>query len=254
MFRLFISPAKKMEHQDFAYEHALPAYITEAEELFHALEALERDQLKQLWACSDALCDENIERFEELRDYFAGNVSASPALMSYVGIQFQHMAPQVMREDELAYLQNHLRILSGMFGCLKPFDAIVAYRLEMQAKLAVNGNKDLYAFWGEKLFDELTKDGTETLVNLASKEYSKAVEPYAKDIAFITCNFYQEDKKKGKLVQRSTEAKSTRGAFVRWCAEQALEEVADVRDFRERDYLFAADISDEKTFNFIKQS
>ena len=101
----------------------------------------------------------------------------TPALLSYVGIQYQTMAARVFETGQYEFLQEHLRILSGFYGLLRPLDPVAPYRLEMQARLAVDGHRDLYSFWGSRLGAALAAE-TDTVVDLASREYSRAVLPY----------------------------------------------------------------------------
>ena len=139
--RIIVSPAKKMNVVDgsFAWRD-LPAFVDEAARLAEAVRALSYDEAKTLWQCSDALAELNFERF---RTFDVGAEALTPALLAYEGIQYQHVAPQVMTADQLDYLEEHLRILSGLYGVLRPLDGIVPYRLEMQAKLAVGGARTL---------------------------------------------------------------------------------------------------------------
>ena len=131
-----------------------------------------------------------------------------------------------MDEAQLAYVQEHLRILSGFYGVLRPLDGVVPYRLEMQAKLAAGDAPDLYAFWGDRLYRTLA-DETDVIVNLASVEYAKAVLPHAKAAGMrapriVTCLFGTIDAQ-GRLKQRATAAKAARGSMVRWCAEHNVQ-------------------------------
>lgn len=152
-----ISPAKKMVDagDTFAWRD-MPRFLSQARELLDALQALSYDEAKALWKCSDALAELNYGRVREM-DIDAGP-ACTPAVFSYEGIQYQNMAPQVMTEAQLDYLQEHLRILSGFYGVLRPFDAVVPYRLEMQAKLAVGETRDLYGYWGSRLYEALAAD------------------------------------------------------------------------------------------------
>lgn len=152
-----ISPAKKMvaANDSFAWRD-MPRFLPQACELLEALRALSYDEAKTLWKCSDALADLNYERVRDMDP--ACGAECAPAVFSYEGIQYQNMAPQVMTDEQLDYLQRHLRILSGFYGVLRPFDAVVPYRLEMQAKLAVGGSRDLYGYWGSRLYEMLVGD------------------------------------------------------------------------------------------------
>ena len=119
----------------------------------------------------------------------------TPALLAYEGIQYRYMAPGVFTEEEFSYVQERLRILSGFYGLLRPFDGVVPYRLEMQAKLAVAGARDLYAFWGDTLALALAKN-TDVIFNLASKEYSRSVIPHLPaGIRLVSCVFWRRTKR-----------------------------------------------------------
>ncbi|MFR4802971.1 MAG: YaaA family protein, partial [Eggerthellaceae bacterium] len=133
----------------------MPRFLSQARELLDALRALSYDEAKALWQCSDALAELNFERFRTLE---VRSGALTPAVLAYEGIQYQHLAPRVMDEAQLAYLQEHLRILSGFYGVLRPFDAVVPYRLEMQAKLAVGETRGLYGYWGSRLYEALAAD------------------------------------------------------------------------------------------------
>ena len=176
--RFIVSPAKKMNVVDDAFAwHGLPRFIDDAEQLLEALRALSYGEAKALWGCSDMLAELNFERVRTMDLRAEG--ALTPAVVAYEGIQYQHLAPRVMNEAQLAYVQEHLRILSGFYGMLHPLDGVVPYRLEMQAKLAAGGAPDLYAFWGDRLYRTLA-DEADVIVNLASVEYAKAVLPHAK--------------------------------------------------------------------------
>ncbi len=253
-----ISPAKKMVDASDAFAwRDLPQFMPQTRELLAALRALSYDEAKALWKCSDALAQLNYDRVAAMNIEADGPLS--PAAFSYEGIQYQNMAPQVMTAEQLDYLQQRLRILSGFYGVVRPLDGVTPYRLEMQAKLAVGDARDLYAFWGARLYDALAAgagaSGETVIVNLASVEYAKAVLPYAKAAAkadagvrVVTCLFGTV--KDGKLVQRSTEAKAARGTFVRWCAENAIEHTNDFPRFDVAGYAHNEALSGADTFVF----
>lgn len=248
-FRFIISPAKKMNVVEGPpWPTSTPVLLDRTRELMDAVRALSYKEAKTLWKTSDRLTELNYARFSEMdlgRDTTA-------AVISYEGIQYQHLAPHVMDERGLAYLDRHLRILSGFYGVLRPGDGVVPYRLEMQAKLAVGGARDLYEYWGPALAEEVSH-GCDTIANLASVEYAKAVVPYAKvrDMRVVTCLF--GELKGGRLVQRSTEAKAARGTFVRWCAEHGVEDVSDFTAFSERGYALDETRSETDTLVFVRR-
>lgn len=175
----------------------------------------------------------------------------TPAVLSYEGIQYQYMAPGVLDEDSLQYLQDHLRILSGFYGIVNPFDGVVPYRLEMQAKAGVDGCRDLYEFWGSSLYESLAKE-TDCILNLASKEYSRCIEKYLEpEIMFITVVFGQM--KEGKVIQKGTLAKMARGEMVRYMAENGIGDLERVKGFDRLNFIYAPERSDEKTIVFLQK-
>lgn len=249
--RFIVSPAKKMNVVDDGVEwRDLPRFVDRAARLAQAVRALSYEQAKALWQCSDALATLNCERFRtmDVRDA----ALLTPAVVAYEGIQYQHLAPQVMDEGQLAWLQEHLRILSGFYGVLRPLDGVVPYRLEMQAKLAVDGCANLYEWWGPTLFEAVREDA-ETIVNLASVEYAKAIVPRAQDagVRVVACLFGSLGSD-GRLRQRSTAAKAARGSMVRWCAENAIERVEDLKAFDALDHRYAPELSDEDRLVFVQ--
>lgn len=224
-----------------------PEFIEDTDILRRYISGLSYGEAKALWKCNDKIAEQNFERFRDMD--LKRNLT--PALIAYEGIQYQYMAPTVMDETSLAYLQEHLRILSGFYGILKPLDGVVPYRLEMQAKVQVKDCKNLYEFWGRRLADVLFEE-TDTIINLASKEYSKCVSAYlTPDIRFITCVFgeYKEE----KIVEKGTFAKMARGEMVRFLAERQAKNTDEIKEFDYLGYQFSKEASDEKTFVFIKK-
>ena len=165
--RIIISPAKKMVEDDTLDWKDLPVFLDRTEILLEKLRGMTDTELKKLWKCNDQIAALNIDRLKRMDLHSR----LTPAVFAYDGIQYQYMAPGVFTDREYDYLQQHLRILSGFYGILRPFDGITPYRLEMQAKLKVNDAKDLYTFWGAKLAEKLSSE-TDTIIDLASKEYS----------------------------------------------------------------------------------
>lgn len=249
--RFIVSPAKKMNVVDDAFAwRDVPQFVDRAAVLADAVRALSYDEAKMLWQCSDALAELNYERFRTL-DVRAGGLT--PAILAYEGIQYQNLAPRVMTADQLDYLQERLRILSGFYGVLRPFDGVVPYRLEMQAKLAVDGASNLYEFWGDSLCRSLAAE-MGVVVNLASVEYAKAVVPHAErcGVRVVTCLFGTVDAR-GRLVQRSTAAKAARGSMVRWCAERNAQCVDELRAFDVAGYAYDEERSANDCLVFVQR-
>lgn len=243
--RIIIAPAKKMnEDPDSLGWRDLPEFLPHTEKLLERLREMSPAELQKLWKCNDSIAQLNLERLEnmDLRRRL------TPAILAYEGIQYQYMAPGVFTRDELEYVQEHLRILSGFYGMMKPFDGVTPYRLEMQAKLSVDGAKDLYAFWGGLLAARIFAE-TDCVVNLASKEYSRCIADHLPEgVRFITCVFGEE--KDGKIVEKGTLCKMARGEMVRFMAENQIESPEEIRKFDRLNYRFLPESSDGSTFVF----
>lgn len=174
----------------------------------------------------------------------------TPALLAYDGIQYTYMAPAVFEDGHFDYVQEHLRILSGFYGVVKPLDSVVSYRLEMQAKAAVDGHKNLYDFWGDSLYQEVM-DESGILINLASKEYSKCIEKYLRpEDRYITCIFGEPEG--GRVVQKGVYAKMARGEMVRFMAGIHAEEPEQIKAFDWSGYHFDEDRSSDTEYVFIQ--
>ena len=246
--RIILSPAKKMneEPDDLAWQD-LPVFMEQTEEIMRWMQRLSYEEAKKLLGCNDKIAEQNFERFRNMK--LTGCLT--PAILSYEGIAYQYMAPSVFENGEFDYVQEHLRILSAFYGVLKPMDGVTPYRLEMQAKARIAGKKDLYEYWGERLYREVLDD-SRIIINLASKEYSKCMEKYMtpKD-TYITCIFGEYAGE--KIVQKGVYAKMARGEMVRFMAENGIEDPEEMKKFDRLGYTYREDVSDPKTFIYIKE-
>lgn len=252
LIQIFISPAKKMQELDDSLAPtALPRFNTEALALAAALAEHELPELQKLYKCNESIAAQN---FERLQHFKVDNLAVlPPALMAYQGIQYQYMSDKVLTTDDYAYLQEHLFILSGLYGLLRPLDGVRPYRLEMQAKFSFAGCKDLYAFWKEKVKAALTelqdKSGRELVfLDLASSEYSKVLPV---DFKTVKVRFCVENK--GKLAERGTLCKMARGAMVQYLARVKAESLDVLPYFAELDFKFAPEHSDDTLYTFVQQ-
>lgn len=244
--RILISPAKRMRVEpDRLPCEGAPLFQEEAGRLREALRALDDAGLQRLWRCNDAIAARSIE---ELR----GRAPApTPALFAFEGIQYQYMAPDVFDAAQLDYLRAHLRILSGLYGLLRPFDAVTPYRLEMGARLAAEGERDLYGFWGERLARRLAQE-TDLLLDLASREYSRAAtERLPGRVRHV--RFVFGEQAGGKIVEKGTLCKMARGRMVRYLAERQIVEPEGARDFQELGYAFSPAHSQPDKMVFLKR-
>lgn len=248
--RIIISPAKKMNiDTDTAAYRDLPVYLDKTRELMKYIQTLDYAQCKTIWKCNDKLAELNYRRFQEM-DL---EKMLTPAVLSYEGIQYQYLSPKVLDGESLEYLQSHLRILSGFYGILRPFDGVVPYRLEMQARLGSSELDSLYDYWGNTMAEHLFSEDS-LILNLASKEYSKCISRYTKgrdDIDFVTCVF--AELVSGKAVEKGTLAKMARGEMVRFLAGNHVEDREEVKRFCGLGYQFCQERSDERTYIFIKK-
>ncbi len=223
----------------------VPGFINDTLILMNEMKSLSLSEGKALWKCNDKLAELNYKRYKDM----ALMHRLTPAVIAYEGLQYQHMAPKVLTTRALSYLSDHLRILSGFYGVLKPFDGVTPYRLEMQAKLSVNDCKDLYDFWGDRLYHSLVDDDR-IILNLASKEYSQCIEKYItpKD-RFITIEF--GELVGGKVKQKGTISKMARGSMVRFMAENNISDLNGLKDFRELGFAYCKKLSSNSKYVFI---
>ena len=245
--KIILSPAKKMKEVDDSLDYIdLPVFQKDTECIMNWMKKLTYQEAKKLWTCSDKIAEQNYDRLASM-DLTR---SLTPAILSYEGIAYQYMAPAVFERKQLTYVQEHLRILSGFYGVLKPMDGVIPYRLEMQAKAKVNGTKNLYEYWGDRLYKEV-HDHSGIIINLASKEYSKCIEKYLQpEDTFITCSFVEEVK--GKMVQKGVYCKMARGEMVRFMAVNHIEDPEEMKKFQGLGYKFEEGLSSDKEFVFLK--
>lgn len=247
--KIIISPAKKMRSDtDSLPWRDEPRFIARTEKILEQLRKMSQTELQRLWKCSDKITVENMERIRhmELRR------GLTPAILAYEGIQYQYMAPGVFTDEELKYVQDHLRILSGFYGLLCPFDGVTPYRLEMQAKLQVEGCKDLYGYWGDSIAQSLFTE-TDCILNLASKEYSSCVSKYLpQSVSMVTCVFGEDVN--GKIIEKGTMCKMARGEMVRFMAERKIEKPESVKSFKRLGYTFSERYSNENRYVFLRNT
>lgn len=259
--RIIISPAKKMnEERDDFPALGLPVFLEKTNALRDWLKGLSYEDAKALWTCNDKLAQLNVDRFAAM-GALDDLPRLTPAIFSYEGIQYRYMAPDVFTAPALDFIQEHLRILSGFYGVLKPFDGVTPYRLEMQAKVGKFGFPEatLYDFWGDTLYEEVQRDNKDRFVlNLASKEYSQCVEKYLQPEDFcLTVVFgeLKEDPKTGreKVITKGTLAKMARGDMVRFLAERDITDPESIKAYDGLNFRFCPERSSDKEYVFLKE-
>lgn len=247
--KIILSPAKKMNVDPDTLEPVgIPVFLERTEEILLWLRGKSYEELKRLWGCNDRIAEQNTQRLKDMELL----ERLTPAVLSYEGIAYQYMAPAVLEQGQLSYIQAHLRILSAFYGVLRPMDGVTPYRLEMQAKASIGGHKDLYDFWGSSLYEEV-RDESRIIVNLASKEYSKCVERYlSPEDQFISITFCEQSG--GRLVTKGTYAKMARGEMVRFMAENEIEDPAEMQAFDRLGYRFRGELSSDTEYVFERTS
>lgn len=253
---LVLSPAKSLDFDSppTVESHSQPAFIAPAKELVGQLRRLSPAEIAGLMAISDKLAVLNFDRYADWRPPFTP-ANAKPAVLAFDGDVYDGLAAKTLAAADLAFAQDHLRILSGLYGWLRPLDLIQPYRLEMGTRLANKRGKDLYAFWGERLAraanDELKAQPRPVLVNLASEEYFKALAGGRLKATVIQPVF--EDWKNGRYKIISFFAKKARGAMARYAIINRLTEPEGLRAFDADGYAFAPEVSDAATWVFRRR-
>ena len=247
--KIILSPAKKMiVDTDNIAPVELPVFIDKTAEILNWMKSKSKEELQTIWKCNDKIAEQNFHRLENMNLY----QMLTPAVLSYEGIAFQYMAPSVFEIQQFEYLQNHLRILSAFYGVLKPMDGVTPYRLEMQAKAEIEETTNLYNYWGDRLYHSVIDD-SRTIINLASKEYSKCIERYLSDKDnYITITFCELSG--DKIVTKGTYAKMARGEMVRFMAENNIENPVDIQKFDRLGYIFRGDLSSETEYVFERKT
>lgn len=246
--RIIVSPAKKMNiNTDILECSGVPFLMKKTENLLRYMKGLSYEEAKALWACSDGIAEKNFQRLKEIDLYH----NLTPALLSYEGIQYQYMAPEVFEDKQWVFVQEHLRILSGFYGVVRPLDGVVPYRLEMQAGISMPPHKNLYTYWGEDIYDAVTENA-DWILNLASREYAKCIENHLNpDMPYITCIFGVE--KNGKIIQKGTLAKMARGEMVRFLSAEGITDMQGVKEFTGLGFTYQKEFSTDKKYVFLRE-
>ena len=253
---IVLSPAKSLDYDTppRTKTHTLPDFIERSAELIEVLRKLSPAQIGTLMHISDPLAALNATRYADWSPEFTAENSKQAAL-AFDGDVYGGLDANSLAVDDLQFAQKHVRILSGLYGVLRPLDWMQPYRLEMGTKLANPGGKDLYAFWGneitEALNDELAAQKTPVLVNLASEEYFKVVKPKLLKAQVISPVF--EDWKGGKYKIISFYAKRARGLMARYAAEKNISQPEKLKAFDVEGYAFAPEASSESSWVFRRK-
>ncbi len=250
---LLLSPAKSLDYSTPIpdVEPTVPRFADEALSTAEAASRLGPKKLAKLMSISDKLAQLNADRYASFAEQ-----EERPALFAFSGDVYVGLEARTLDAPAIRYAQDHVRILSGLYGLLKPLDRIRPYRLEMGTRWAPGRTRNLYAMWGSKVSDALAADllaeGSDTIINCASKEYWHVVEQAPpKGVRIVTIDF-RENGPKG-LVFNSFGAKRARGMIARWMCEHHVAKPEDLKGFDSDGYAFVAADSDEQVWRFVRQ-
>ncbi len=251
---IILSPAKKLssEHYD-QYTQSKPRFTKETNELIDIMQSYQPSDLQNLMHISPKLAELNYNRFQNWKKR-PKSEQTNPAMFAFRGDVFVGLGPDDMTEDEVEYSQDHLRILSGLYGLLRPLDGIQDYRLEMGTQLKTDKGKNLYEFWGDKLTKQLKKDihekGDKYLFNLASQEYDKALTMQNLGVEII--NFGFKERRNDKWMFISYNAKKARGMVARFILDNKIKDKESVKNFDTDGYLYNDEMSEENKIVFTR--
>lgn len=251
---IVLSPAKSLDLDSppTTPQRTTPRFIDHAATLIDTLRPYSPAQVGALMAISDPLAVLNVTRYA---DWQPEHGQARQAIMSFDGDVYTGLGARTLAPSALDWVQDRVRILSGLYGLLRPLDGMHPYRLEMGTKLPNARGKDLYAFWGERVTEALNADiraaGAGVLVNLASEEYFKSVKPKLLDVPVVSPVF--EDWKNGKYKIISFFAKRARGMMARYAAERAIADPQALKDFDVDGYAFVPEASSEREWVFRRR-
>jgi len=254
---MVISPAKTLDYSTAPVTQTFtqPQYLEHSAELIAQLRELSPAQISELMGLSDKLAGLNAARYSSWQVPFTQD-NAKQALLAFKGDVYTGLAAEDFSEDDFAFAQQHLRILSGLYGLLRPLDLMQPYRLEMGTKLTNKRGKDLYAFWGERisgwLNQALDEQGDDVLLNLASNEYFSALKKNALKAQIIDTEF--RDLKNGQYKIISFYAKKARGLMARYVIKERVNEASALKDFSSEGYRYSPKHSGENRLVFLRDS
>ncbi|HRQ30248.1 MAG TPA: peroxide stress protein YaaA [Saprospiraceae bacterium] len=251
---ILLSPAKRMDEKPFrSVDHTTPRLLAQTNKLIKVLKNMDPQMLSQLMDINMNLAALNVTRFQRFGKKNMEDQLVQ-ALFAFQGDVYRGLQAQNISKPALDFAQDHLRILSGLYGLLKPLDMIMPYRLEMGTSLKTGQFKNLYDFWGDKITRLINKDLTEihskTLINLASQEYFSAVIPSKIKASLYNLSFKQY--KDGKLLFITIFGKQARGLMTRFILENKISDPNDLKGFNMENYHFEESLSGPQDFVFVR--
>lgn len=254
---MVISPAKTLDYTSplATQTHSLPRYLEQSSQLVEVLRTLAPNELAELMKLSDKLAGLNVARFSEWQPDFTLE-NAKQAILAFRGDVYTGLDADSLSADDFSYAQQHVRILSGLYGVLRPLDLMQPYRLEMGTKLKNSAGANLYEFWGERITDSLNQclaeQQTNVLLNLASNEYFKAVKPKHLQATLIDVDFKDLKNDQYKII--SFYAKKARGMMARYVIQNKIDTVDGLKNFSEQGYAYSAAQSKPNHLVFLRNA
>lgn len=251
-----ISPAKTLDFEANTpnITPSTPALLSESELLIKRAQNYSPTDLMQLMEISPALAELNYQRFQNWRTPFTAE-NARPAILAFKGDVYEGLAASTFSDDDFNYAQQHLRILSGLYGVLRPLDLMQAYRLEMGRKIDTTRGKNLYQFWGELITEQLNQQlqslQSDLVINLASQEYWKAVKPKQLKAQVITVEF--RDQKNGQYKMLGVYAKRARGLLSRYAITEKISQPSQLKAFNCEGYQYNNELSSQSNWVFTRE-
>ena len=253
---IILSPSKGQDftHHTPVSSHTIPAFLNDSQELITKLREVDSEGIQSLMSVSKNIADLNVGRYQKFSMPFTPENSRQ-ALFAFTGDVYSKIECKKYTEDVLHYAQRHLRIFSGLYGCLRPLDLSHPYRLEMKTKLHNARGKDLYQFWGDRITEhlnnELEKEKTPLLVNLASNEYFKVIKVEKLNAEILTINFKEIKNGKARII--AIFAKQARGMITDFILNNKIGDPEKIKEFSKAGYSYSDSDSDDKQWTFCRQ-
>ena len=253
---IVLSPAKTLDYEfETDGNHSVPSFLSQSSKLIGQLKKKEPKDIASLMGLSDKLATLNYDRYQSWTASKKASNDSKPSLLVFKGDVYQGLQAEDLTKKEMNFAQKHVRILSGLYGILRPLDLMKPYRLEMGTKLETSQGKNLYEFWGDKIqknvLDELKNQKSDLLINLASKEYFTVLGKVPEDVNVISPAF--KDYKNGKYKIISFYAKKARGLMARWIIQNKVTDFENLKDFDAEGYKYSKAESTSTTPVFLRK-
>ena len=253
---IVLSPAKTLDYEfETDGNHSVPSFLSQSSKLIGQLKKKEPKDIASLMGLSDKLATLNYDRYQSWTASKKASNDSKPSLLVFKGDVYQGLQAEDLTKKEMNFAQKHVRILSGLYGILRPLDLMKPYRLEMGTKLETSQGKNLYEFWGDKIqknvLDELKNQKSDLLINLASKEYFTVLGKVPEDVNVISPAF--KDYKNGKYKIISFYAKKARGLMARWIIQNKVTDFENLKDFDVEGYKYSKAESTSTTPVFLRK-